>query len=271
LAVAEAGSLSRRGTGAVLRILLVEDNRVNQQVASELLGRRGHLVSIAQDGREALTRLEDESFDLVLMDLQMPVMGGLEATAAIRQREDGTGRRTRIVAMTAHAMNADRERCLVGGMDGFLSKPVEPHLLFAVVEGGAEIAAATLAATSAASSSDTRVTFDADALRRRLSGNHHLMTGVIRVFLEDLPVRMAAIHDAVASRDAGALSAAAHALKGAAANLSAGGLVEAARVLERIAEESHMDAAEAAWRQLSVEASHVIDQLRRHDSSPTGA
>ncbi len=90
------------------------------------------------------------------------------------------------------------------------------------------------------------------------------MTDVIRLFLEDLPVRLAAIKDAVTGRNADALRAAAHALKGAAGNLSAGGLFEAARVLERIGAESRMDAAEAAWRQLSVEASNVIDVLRRH-------
>jgi two-component system sensor histidine kinase/response regulator len=119
------------------------------------------------------------------------------------------------------------------------------------------------------SSIDGRATFDPEALGRRLSGNRALMGDVIRVFLEDLPLRMAAIHDAVSRRDASALGAAAHALKGAAANLSAGGLFEASHVLERIANESHMDAADAAWRQLSVEASHVIEQLRRHHGPST--
>jgi signal transduction histidine kinase/ActR/RegA family two-component response regulator/HPt (histidine-containing phosphotransfer) domain-containing protein len=264
------GGLARPEGGASLRILLVEDNLVNQQVASGLLGRRGHRVSIAADGREAVGRLEQERFDLVLMDLQMPVMGGLEATAAIRQQEEGTGRHTRIVAMTAHAMNADRERCMKGGMDGFLSKPIEPHLLFAAVESDPHADGPwTAVAAAAPAPSDARMTFDAEALRRRLSGNRPLMANVIRVFLEDLPQRMAAIGDAVTARDAGALAAAAHALKGSAGNLSAGGLFEAARVLERVASESHMDAAEAAWRQLAVEASNVIDQLRRHDSSTT--
>ena len=227
---------------------------------SGLLTRRGHHVTVAQDGREALARLERETFDLVLMDLQMPVMGGLDATVAIRLRERVTGQHIRIVAMTAHAMNSDRERCLAAGMDGYLSKPIDPPMLFAVVEqdgdgGGVQAAAAG------------RVTFDEDALRHRLSGDDELMTDVIRLFLEDLPVRLAAIKDAVTGRNADALRAAAHALKGAAANLSAGGLFEAARVLERVGAESRMDAAEAAWRQLSVEASNVIDVLRRHSAS----
>ena len=197
----------------------------------------------------------------MLMDLQMPVMGGLEATVAIRRRERGTGRHVRIVAMTAHAMNSDRERCLAAGMDGYLSKPIDPPMLFAVVEQDGGDGGARRAARPDA------VTFDEDALRHRVSGDQELMTEVIRLFLEDLPVRLAAIKEAVTGRNAEALRAAAHALKGAAGNLSAGGLFEAARVLERIGAESRMDAAEAAWRQLSVEASNVIDVLRRHSAS----
>jgi two-component system sensor histidine kinase/response regulator len=255
-----AGTLAMGAGGRRARILLVEDNVVNQRVASGLLTRRGHHVTLAQDGREALARLEHETFDLVLMDLQMPVMGGLDATVAIRLRERDTGQHVRIVAMTAHAMSTDRERCLAAGMDGYLSKPIDPPMLFAVVEqdgdgGDAQTAVAAPAA------------FDEAALRHRLSGDQTLMTDVIRVFLEDLPARLAAIHEAVASRDAEALRAAAHALKGSAANLSAVGLFEAAHVLERIGGESRMDAADAAWRQLSVEASNVVDVLRRDPAS----
>ena len=256
-----AGALAMGADGRPVRILLVEDNVVNQRVASGLLTRRGHHVTVAEDGREALALLDRETFDLVLMDVQMPVMGGLDATAAIRLRERVTGRHVRIVAMTAHAMNSDRERCLAAGMDGYLSKPIDPPMLFAVVEqdndGGAEVQ--TVVAGP--------VTFDEDALRYRLSGDDELMTDVIRMFLEDLPVRLAAIKDAVTARNADALRAAAHALKGAAGNLSAGGLFEAACVLERVGAESHMDAAEGAWRQLSVEASNVIDMLRRRVDS----
>jgi PAS domain S-box-containing protein len=256
----KAGALAMGAAGVPSRILLVEDNVVNQQVAARLLTRRGHHVTVVENGREALDRLEHEAFDLVLMDLQMPVLGGLDATMAIRLRERTTGAHLRIVAMTAHALTSDRERCLAAGMDGYLSKPIDPLVLFAAVEqdgDGGRLPAAV----------PRPLTFDADELRRRVSGDNQLMTDVIRVFLEDLPVRLAAIRDAVTARDAVGLRAAAHALKGAAANLSAGGLVEAASVLERLGAESRLDAAEAAWRPLSVEASHVIDVLRRHSVS----
>jgi len=114
-----------------LKILLAEDNPVNQQVASRILERRGHAVIVAGDGRSALAALEGaHGFDAVLMDVQMPEMDGLEATRAIRKRERGAGGgRVPIIAMTAHAMEGDRERCLRAGMDGYVSKPIDVRIL----------------------------------------------------------------------------------------------------------------------------------------------
>jgi PAS domain S-box-containing protein len=120
----------------LVKVLVVEDNIVNQRVVLRMLQKRGHTVSVAGDGREAVDTLERESYDLVLMDVQMPEMGGLEATELIRARERQTGGHTRIVAMTAHAMTGDRERCLAAGMDGYLSKPIDSQLLFAIAEEG---------------------------------------------------------------------------------------------------------------------------------------
>jgi len=117
------------------RILIAEDNLVNQRVAAGLLTRRGHQVTVVGNGREALEALQAGAFELVLMDVQMPDMDGFEATAAIREWERATGRRIRIVAMTAHAMKGDKERCLAAGMDGYLSKPIDQRSLYAVVEG----------------------------------------------------------------------------------------------------------------------------------------
>jgi HPt (histidine-containing phosphotransfer) domain-containing protein len=145
-------------------------------------------------------------------------------------------------------------------MDGYLSKPISPQMLFAVVEQQGEAAAAR--PVKAADAVDARATFDRDALRDRLCGDEELMTDVIRLFLQDCPGRLAAIKDAVTRKHADDLRLAAHGLKGSAANLSATGLFEAARVLERIGAESRMAGAEGAWRQLSMEAAHVIGVLR---------
>jgi signal transduction histidine kinase/CheY-like chemotaxis protein len=118
-----------REPSASLRILLAEDNAVNQRLASRLLEKRGHSVVVAGNGREALEALKKGHFDLVFMDVQMPVMDGLEATAAIRKKEGASGAHLPVVALTAHAMKGDREKCLAGGMDGYLSKPIRPQEL----------------------------------------------------------------------------------------------------------------------------------------------
>jgi CheY-like chemotaxis protein len=118
-----------REPSSSLRVLLAEDNPVNQRLASRLLEKRGHSVVVAANGLEALEMIEKESFDLVFMDVQMPVMDGFEATAAIRKKEASAGVRLPIVALTAHAMKGDREKCLAAGMDGYLTKPIRPQEL----------------------------------------------------------------------------------------------------------------------------------------------
>jgi signal transduction histidine kinase/DNA-binding response OmpR family regulator len=125
---------SLSGAPRKLRILLAEDNRVSQQLAARLLEKRGHTVVVAGNGREATIALEKQNFDLVLMDVEMPEMDGLEATAAIREKEKGSGTHLPIVAMTAQAMTGDRERCLAGGMDDYISKPIRKEDLYEKVE-----------------------------------------------------------------------------------------------------------------------------------------
>jgi CheY-like chemotaxis protein len=117
-----------------VRVLVVEDNPINQRVVSRLLERHNHNVTVASNGRDALEALTGTEFDCVLMDVQMPVMTGLEATEAIREMERGSGRRIPIIAMTAHAMKGDRELCLASGMDGYISKPIQPKDLLKAIE-----------------------------------------------------------------------------------------------------------------------------------------
>ena len=239
-----------------VRVLVAEDNIVNQRVAMKLLTRRGHAVTVANNGREALDALARETFDLVLMDVQMPELGGFEATAAIRLLERSSGAHQRIVAMTAHAMTGDRERCLAEGMDGYLSKPSITAPLRSSV-GRREHHAGGRGALPAA------VDRDAVLARQRRRRAVHQITRLLQF------CRLAsAIKAAIGSHDAGARRIAANARKGDAANLAAGGLSDAAEVRERLGADSRLEPAPAAWRRLSAEAAVVMDALRKIDTAP---
>ena len=225
-----------RTTG--LRILVAEDHPVNQEVARQILQRLGHHVEVVADGLAALAALEQsgrETFDLVLMDVQMPVMGGLEATAAIRDAERASGSHLPIVALTAHAMQGDRERYLEAGMDGYVTKPIDGVELTriisqlvpaAAVQGPVPAAAVQVAPVAG------RAAFDERFTRARLGDNAQLFAKLVRLFLGDSPARMRAMRRAINTGDGEALREAAHALKGAAANFAAAPVVEAARRLE---------------------------------------
>ena len=117
-----------------LRILLAEDNAINQKIACHVLEKQGHHVTVAADGCQALSALDQAHFDVVLMDVQMPEMDGFETTDAIRTRERGTGVHLPIIAMTAHAMKGDRERCIAAGMDSYISKPLGIKELIELLE-----------------------------------------------------------------------------------------------------------------------------------------
>ena len=238
------------GSARRLRVLLVEDNPVNQRVAVGLLGRRGHAVVVAGNGREAILALERDTFDVVLMDVQMPELGGFEATGAIRAREGERGGHVRIVAMTAHAMPGDREHCLAAGMDDYLSKPVEPRALFAAVEH------------------DATSSCDLAALERSLDGDQTLVREVVKVFLDDCPLQLAAIRTAVDERDPARIRTTAHTLRGAAGYLRAALVVEAAREVEEMGREKELEKAEAAYRRLAVEVARLLDDLRKLQEQP---
>jgi CheY-like chemotaxis protein/HPt (histidine-containing phosphotransfer) domain-containing protein len=246
------------------RILLAEDNIVNQRVAVGLLEGRGHRVTVAGNGCAALEAMSSQSFDVVLMDVQMPEMGGFEATARIRASEQGTGTRIRIVAMTAHAMSGDRECCLAAGMDGYLAKPIDPAALFAAVEDA-------IPSSRSEDEPGAVAIFDRDAALHRMGGDDALLAEVQHVFVSDCPRRLAAIGAAVASRDADRLHAEGHDLKGAAGTLSALRLVEAARALERVGREGRLDDAEMAGRRVAVEIDRFIAQLAGQNSTLTSA
>jgi two-component system, sensor histidine kinase and response regulator len=240
------------------KILLAEDNAVNQRVAVGLLSRRGHHVTVVANGREAVDAVERETFDLVLMDLQMPVMGGLEAVAMIREREAKIGGHLWIVAMTAHVMPGDRERCFAGGMDGYLGKPIDPKSLFAEVEEGFNQAAAKGAPGPAAEAVPATSTIDRDELLGRLFGDEALATEVVRIFVAECPTLVDAVGEALAKRDVELVRRSAHTLKGSASTAAARGVAQAARTIEQLAAEGRFDSLDEAWTTLSKEAAVLL-------------
>ncbi len=248
------------------KILVVEDNVVNQRVVSRMLEKYGYGVEVVGNGQEAIDTLEGECFDLVLMDVQMPVMDGLEATRAIRTHVSPAIRGLPVVAMTAHAMKGDRERCLEAGMDDYLSKPLQTKdLVQAIAKFGGS---ASLAPAIPAKGSDGRVPgrewlakpalpagaceaspaaaverpaeFDRQAAIARLGGDEELLEEVAELFLADAPRLMGEIRSAVDRQDPPGLQRAAHALKGSLGYLNATQAAKEAFRLEMFGAEGNL-------------------------------
>jgi len=249
-----------------LRVLLAEDNPVNQEVALRLLERRGHSVIVAENGRQALTAIERHKFDLVLMDVQMPEMGGLEATQVIREKEKSTGEHLPILAMTAHAMQGDRERCIAAGMDGYLAKPIDPKSFLQTVEGikqRAEQSSDTTpkGAVGLEESGDGRRALDGKALLEWFSGNRKLLRNIVKTFRDDCPRMMARIRSALAANDANLLAEAAHALKGSVGNFGPTAALESIREMEKIARQGKLDGAWELYATLEDEIALLLPAL----------
>ena len=241
-----------------VRVLVAEDNLVNQRVVLGLLERRGHLVKIANNGVEAVAAFKESHFDIVLMDVQMPEMGGFEATAAIRDHERVAGGHIQIVGLTAHAMSGDRERCLAAGMDGYLPKPIDRLRLFDAVES----AGAPDPGTFESPRVETEPSMDREAFERRMGGDEELILEVIAIFLKEYPAPVDRVRVAIDERDADALRFAAHSLRGTAGNLSATPLERAARELEQMAESGNLTKAPEAGRRLEDEAARLVVHLK---------
>ena len=175
-------------------MLVAEDNPTNQALVAALLKQKGHRVTIVGNGRLAADRAALESFDLILMDVQMPEMSGLEATAAIRDHERTTGGHVPIVALTARAMAGDREQCLAAGMDAYVSKPLRSDELFAAIDAVVTHQARRDAAPTAVAPDNV----DRDALLAGFGGRADLLKHVVEVFLEDAPAMLARLKEALA-------------------------------------------------------------------------
>jgi CheY-like chemotaxis protein/HPt (histidine-containing phosphotransfer) domain-containing protein len=263
--------------GRRLRILLAEDNPVNQKLAVALLKKQGHAVRVAGNGREALAALgiadcrlqiadfPDKSaichlqsaipFDVVLMDVQMPDMDGFQATAAIRERERGTGRHLPIVAMTAYAMKGDRERCLEAGMDRYVSKPIRAEELLRTL---AELLPGTDAPAAPAPPAAPDDGLDLETARRWVGGDDRLLGELAALFLQEAGGWLGEIRAAVAAGEAVRLRQFAHTLRGSASTFGARAVCDAAARLEAQARSGDLAGADAALGALDA----ALEQLR---------
>jgi CheY-like chemotaxis protein len=237
-----------------LRILLAEDNVVNQQVATAMLLKRGHQVDVVANGREAVDAVGAERYDLVLMDIQMPEMDGFEATEHIRALPQGGT--LPIIALTAHALSGERERCLARGMTGYLAKPFKAHELFAVVEGRGPDGAEPVAAAP--------VPVDVAAFRRTMeeAGAAEAVDGILATFAQTLPQRLDALATATGGGTAEPIHRAAHAFKSAAATIGARALAALLEQIEAAARDGDVAVARDKLEGVRREAQAALDYLQ---------
>jgi PAS domain S-box-containing protein len=253
-------SKARPHGGRPLRVLIAEDNATNQKLVLALLKQRGHHGVAVGNGRLAVETTAAEAFDLVLMDVQMPEMGGLEAASAIRARERTTGGHIPIIALTAHVMAGDREQCLAAGMDAFVPKPLTPEELFAAIERLSPPAAGAKASEPAASERERQV--DEGTLQASVGGSPELLAEVVGVFLTDVPGMLERLRTAARAGDGPGLAAAAHALKGSVGLFTQGEAFASARRVEQAARNNDMPSAVAACAEVENAVARLTGELR---------
>ncbi len=244
-----------------LRILVVEDNAINQVVAVDMLQRLGNSSVVAGNGQEGLERLKSERFDLVLMDVQMPVKDGLTTTQEIREQERTSGAHIPIIAMTAHAMKGDKERCLAAGMDAYLTKPVSAARLRDAIES--VLKADTSRPIPVMESMNAGKSWNI-AQVRGIIGDEALLREVLQIFAEETPKQLAELEAAIAARDAGTIQRVAHTLKGELGFLGMTDAVAQARDLERMGRDKSLDSAAEVFQ--SFKATLMAAVLSAHDS-----
>ena len=255
----ESHERSRFGNRRSLRILLAEDSVVNQKLAVSLLKQAGHEVVVVNNGLDAVSAVKREHLDLVLMDVQMPELDGFDATKRIRQLEHGTGRHIPIIAVTAHAMKGDRERCLSAGMDSYISKPIRAAELHQRID---ELAAVDEGALREQPASETvGGDWDWSIALATVQGSEELLREIIEAFLEEAPRQVAAMHAALDSSDAALLRRAAHTIKGSVRYFGAQQAFDLALRLESLAHNGELQAAPAAVETLEQELKRIIPLL----------
>ncbi len=256
--------MTSKTTNGHLQILLAEDNVVNQKLAISILEKAGHHVTLAHNGSEAVQRWNESPFDLVFMDVQMPEMDGLEATRQIRRAEETIGKHTPIIALTAHVMTGDRERCFAAGMDHYISKPFQKQQLLSALDRFS-LTEQSAGAGQAQPRTATPGVIDSDELWIRVEGDRDLLCELIDALQGETTPLSEAITDAVKKNDPAHLERAAHKLKGAVAVFGAPSVVATAQTLESMGREGNLQAAEQVLQRLAaqlIELQAALSELR---------
>jgi PAS domain S-box-containing protein len=261
------------GTRAALRILLAEDNPANQKLILYMLRKQRYEVSVANNGREALAAFEKAGpggFNVILMDIQMPQMNGFEATAAIREKEKGSAARIPVIALTAHAMKGDMERCFGAGMDAYIPKPIHRDQLLELIERFARAGAGGHGAAALAPSSDV---FDIGQSLERAGGDANLLRELAQIFLSVSPAMIEEARQAMGAQDNTRLDRACHSLISSLGNFSGRTAFEAAKALETKIAAGNREEIQAAFRRLDDELERLkaaLESLVHSSHAPQG-
>jgi len=257
----KAQKVNAEGGNRSIRILLAEDNPVNQTLAIRLLEKNGHHVVLAVNGQEALNALEREEVDVVLMDVQMPVLDGLTAIQTIRKKEAVAGGHMPIIALTAHAMKGDRERCLEAGADDYMSKPIRSAELLEAINRMGTSKPTTERAAEPAAEPETSHAIDLKAALERLEGDRELLDELAQLFKEECPRALEEMRGAIRTADAPLLTRLAHTLKGSSSSLSANALSRGAAELENLARAGDLADAGGVFSRLEKEVERLLVEI----------
>ena len=265
-----------RSESRKLNILVAEDNAINQKIATRMIEKLGHRVTVAGNGQEALDAIGRGGFDAVFMDVQMPEMDGLTATEKIREGERQTRLHVPIIAMTAHAMKGDRERCLKAGMDGYISKPINSRDLDEAIAGACGRSAVQIGNSreiqGRGAAPAKTIPWDIARTLERLGGDDNLLREVVEIFLEDGPKQMGSLRQAIAEGSAEGIEKTAHSLKGELGYLGMPEVSQKAGELEEMGRKHDLQHTAEVFAVFNAGISEVLSSMREmHGRTPLGA